>query len=43
MVSENIVFNNKYVNTINPKKLIIDRATTHYDDTLSEKYKKYNG
>ena len=28
---------------MNPKKLIIDRATTNYDDTLSEKYKKYNG
>ena len=40
---ENIFFNNKYVNTMNPKILIIDRATTHYDETLSETFKKYNG
>ena len=40
---ENIFFNNKYANTMNPKILIIDRATTHYDDTLSETFKNYNG
>lgn len=40
---ENIFFNNKYVNAMNPKILIIVRATTHYDDTLSETFKNYNG
>ena len=28
---------------MNPKILIIKRATTHYDDTLSETFKQYNG
>ena len=28
---------------MNPKISIIDRATTHYDETLSETFKKYNG
>ena len=38
----NIFFNNTHINNSLKKILIMDRATSHYDETLVDIFKKYN-
>ena len=39
---ENVFFNNKIIPNRIHKLLILDRATTHYEENLVEKFKKFN-
>ena len=39
---ENVFFNNKIISNSSKKILILDRATTHYDNNIIEKFNKFN-